>query len=1013
MQLRRLRLSGIGPFAQQLEVDFDVLGESGLFLLEGPTGAGKSILIDAVVFALYGKTASDQVSEERLRSHHAEATAASWVDVVFEVDQGIYRVHRTPAYVRPKARGTGTTRQNASARLVRITTPDDFDSGEVVSTSAQEVGSEITALIGLNRAQFAQTVVLPQGEFAAFLRARAEERRDVLESIFRTGLYEDVTTELVEARKAAQQQRSQMVEKISRAAALFVSVTTFDGESPEGFDQTDDPDALAARADEVLNQCHNDVTELHELRNACQQHYDDARLRQQREHNLAEAMDRRIHLLDRKSVLADHQEHIDAQSDTVRWARKAATVQGALQAQDRARQNLDQANSAVDNARCLSGYDAAEHTEEYVQQAMTELIGQRNQLEQLQLLLSTLVDRDEQQRKLAAAIDATEERRQSLASAVNAAPARMQQLDAAISAAQQAQIALPSAEQASARAEKTVEMFRRHDELTSLRAEHQQALDAATARSEAAINHTARLRHLRNRGMAGELATHLGAGAACPVCGATEHPAPAQLSDEHPTQADIDTAEQQQATAAAGVDQSRRRVDHVDAELATLQPTIGELEATEAHADAEAAAAHVAQLRERAQHAETALAERHQLDVQAQHDADAMVETREELARLRHEHETAAIDLARDRSRIDAAVAPEALSTGDHHCIGQREARLTEAINATDIQRGRVETLLDAIRNVDSATAQAHQCDRDVHNALGDSHFATIAQARQASLPETEIDRLETLITEHQNNKAAIAEGLAEPAIAALTGTEQPDIESAAQNVSQTAQRLQNVQERLSAAEHIVSRADSAYRELVDAIAAGSQVVKDTAAVVRTANIAAASDSVNAKKITLGSYVLLRRFEDVINAANARLTPMSAGRYQLIRTDELESRGARRAGLGLRVMDHVTGTEREPRTLSGGQTFYTSLSLALGLADVVMGETGGIRLGTLFIDEGFGTLDAETLDTVMAELGRLSSGGRLVGVVSHVSELKQRISDQVSVRTNKDGSSRIAVNSSR
>src|SRR5699024_9184408 len=166
MQLRRLRLSAIGPFAGEFSMTFDSLVESGVFLLEGPTRSGKSMPVDSIVFALYGKRASDQTSEDRLRSHLADSRAPSWVELVFETDAGIYRVHRTPAYYRAKSRGTGTTRQNATARLVRVTSPDDLDSGEVISTTAQEVGSEITALIGLTRAQVAQTVVLPQGEFA-------------------------------------------------------------------------------------------------------------------------------------------------------------------------------------------------------------------------------------------------------------------------------------------------------------------------------------------------------------------------------------------------------------------------------------------------------------------------------------------------------------------------------------------------------------------------------------------------------------------------------------------------------------------------------------------------------------------------------------------------------------------------------------------------------------------------------------------------------------------------------
>uniref|UniRef100_UPI00293EC0F0 SbcC/MukB-like Walker B domain-containing protein n=1 Tax=Clavibacter sp. MX14-G9D TaxID=3064656 RepID=UPI00293EC0F0 len=177
-------------------------------------------------------------------------------------------------------------------------------------------------------------------------------------------------------------------------------------------------------------------------------------------------------------------------------------------------------------------------------------------------------------------------------------------------------------------------------------------------------------------------------------------------------------------------------------------------------------------------------------------------------------------------------------------------------------------------------------------------------------------------------------------------------------------------------------------------------------AAIRMAEIANAVTPENSRGVTLGTYVLLRRFEDVVQAANARLRVMSSGRYELEVSEEREATSrSRKTGLALQIRDHVVDRVREPASFSGGETFYASLSLALGLADVVQAEAGGLQLGTLFVDEGFGTLDPETLDAVMSELGRLSSGGRTVGIVSHVEELKQRVADRIEVRRRPDGSS--------
>jgi exonuclease SbcC len=179
--------------------------------------------------------------------------------------------------------------------------------------------------------------------------------------------------------------------------------------------------------------------------------------------------------------------------------------------------------------------------------------------------------------------------------------------------------------------------------------------------------------------------------------------------------------------------------------------------------------------------------------------------------------------------------------------------------------------------------------------------------------------------------------------------------------------------------------------------------------VSRLADLTGGGGGDNARSLSLATFVLVRRFEDVVAAANERLLLMSDGRYELIRSDEKEDVRARNTGLAMRVVDHVTGQPRDPRTLSGGETFYVSLCLALGMADVVTAEAGGIDLGTLFVDEGFGSLDPHTLDAVLAELGRLRAGGRVVGVVSHVEALKQSIADRIEIRPTAEGPSTLTV----
>ncbi|UNX56337.1 hypothetical protein MF406_06255 [Georgenia sp. TF02-10] len=317
--------------------------------------------------------------------------------------------------------------------------------------------------------------------------------------------------------------------------------------------------------------------------------------------------------------------------------------------------------------------------------------------------------------------------------------------------------------------------------------------------------------------------------------------------------------------------------------------------------------------------------------------------------------------------------------------------------------------LQDAARERRAADAALADAEERLTAALAAAGLPDAAAVRAGTLPAADQAALERRVQQHRSALARVADGLAEPAVAGLTGAETADV-PAADAAHATA--LQALTAASAAAREARVRAEqcaAAADRLRTALAESAELTSRAAPVLRAAALATAGDG-NTISTTLATYVLLRRFEDVVAAANDRLTVVSDGRYALERIDEREG-GQRspRAGLGLQVRDHQTETARDPRTLSGGETFYVSLCLALGLADVVRAEAGGVELGTLFIDEGFGSLDPVTLDAVMAELGRLRDGGRAVGIVSHVADLKDRIAERVAVRRLPGGGSSLTV----
>ena len=1078
MQLRSLTIQAIGPFKDAFTIDFARLAEGGLFLLEGPTGAGKSTIIDAIVFALYGKVASAGASEDRLRSTHVRAEVESYVDLVLEVPAGVYRVRRSPAYDRPKQRGTGTTRQQTKVNLWQLSAadaealdtsedPGNQAPGHLLSNRADEVGDAISRILGLSREQFVQTIVLPQGEFASFLRAKPEDRSALLQRVFGTEIYQRIQNELVEARKEADRRVAAAEHSIGRAAATFIEAARLEPEEAEVVAGLAGSVVGAEELTTTLDSHLSTLNAEHERLTAVCTRSTAAHAEASEKHTAATTMHRlvvaRHELHARRDELAAGAAEHAVRVQRLDAARRAAAVLPRLDELELATGNLAKAATTLDNALA----DAHEHPVLHAWLAAThpdaddgaprgggpdggerlpstpsdatlrqEIDARRARDGELRHLVT--IERDLVGRTAALAVRdlAVDELRQAHAESLAALTERPAERDALAEQVKDATVtaALVDTRRAAlTSAEQRLDAARAVDALAPRIVAADTIVSEAAQTALAAVELEARLRRARIDGIAGELATQLVPGEPCAVCGGTEHPHPAAVSASHVSPEQVDAAATEREAAERALADARDARARLDAELARLRSaaqdatTVDALAAVESARDAlteaEGAVTRLAAL--------TATVEKHDaettrmradvaaLESRIAAETAAIAETRTVLEQdrdtVRHARQAAETDhLTRGTLGDDDAAAN--LSDGDGENDGDRDGVVALAHVRSDLEQQTrlLEHLLDA--------SAEHRRAHETHARLATAARTALVQeqldgadaARAAALDKSEHERLAAQVAERENAQAAVRDGLARPEIAALPPNLSPDetadvVTQAEAILAAAAQALEDDKRLVALTEETLARARKAAAGVHAALDASRAERDALAPVIRMANLASAATADNSAALTLSTYVLARRFDDVLAAANDRLRQMSSGRYEVQRSTEKESRGGRRLGLSLRIVDHTTETAREPATLSGGETFYVSLCLALGLADVVTAESGGIDLGTLFVDEGFGSLDPATLDLVMAELGKLRAGGRTVGVVSHVEAMKSAIADRISVRRTPDGSSRITV----
>jgi exonuclease SbcC len=994
MRLHHLEVTAFGPFTDTVRVDFDELSEAGLFLLSGPTGSGKTSVLDAVCFALYGDVPGDRSAAKRLRSDQAAPGVRPLVTLEVTLGSRRFRIVRSPAWERPKKRGAGLTTEQAGVTISEL-----VDGGwQPLSSRLDETGDLVGRLVGMTLTQFTQVAMLPQGRFQAFLRARSEDRHRLLQQLFRTGRFEQVERWLrdrrLELRRACGEAHQTVADLVSRLSETTAELLPGDWDVND-LDRPASDGSLAEwvggrrrTAGAEREAADTVVQETAELEQRTRVELESARAHLQRRSRVVAASDELAQLQADAEAQAEAERAIDA-------ARRAAAITPLLRMSTTAGTALATAERAAAAAIArvveVTGRELTDEGEltSFVAEevdAAARVRALQPRAVRLERVSDEIARHETEQQSLAEQVEEVALRCERAPTELARLRAELASAEAAAAALETTRLRLAGIQQRLA-AYAEIELIA--DRIEAARADWRVAQEVALARREEWLS----VKEARLESMAAEIAGQLAVGACCPVCGSADHPAKATHSPGSPDatveKAALKTLDDAKATEHA----HEQAVRDLETQRTLLRQQAGAEPAGELQARA-------AELTTEAERLDLLAQQREQLtgrlaEIQTRSDADA--ELQRTLSGRSAATAAALSAFTTERASLDAELSEALGSAADLAAALER--------HVAGVEGGRA--ALRALAGVETAQAAYADAERELANAAADNGFADKAEAAASVLSADEVAPLTARVTHHQQRLAAVTEVLAEPGARDLAAAEPPDVDGLTETHEAAMRRLADAQSAATTWRWRERRLAELDGRLEEAVAAWRPVRDELALTTQLSSFVEGKAPDNRLQMRLSAYVLAYRLSQVVAAANLRLARMSDQRYSLEHTPH-RGAGETRGGLSLQVRDDWSGESRDPATLSGGETFVVSLALALGLADVITQESDsaaeGSRLETLFVDEGFGSLDADTLDDVMDTLDSLRDGGRVVGVVSHVAEMRDRIPTQLLVSKSRQGS---------
>lgn len=905
----RLEMSAFGPYAKRQIIDMTKLGESGLYLITGDTGAGKTTLFDAIVFALYGTASSDRRSGDMLRSRYAEPEVPTEVKLVFQCRNKEYEIRRNPTYMRPKLRGDGMTKETAS---VELKLPDG--EGTILSKN-QEVEVKIHEILGMTRDQFMQIAMIAQGDFLKLLLAKTEERRKIFSSIFRTGRYARLEDRLKDEARLQRSVYDELKQKIQ-------------------FEQDRAYLPEDATAEEMTTVQYLEAVTAY--RDAMEREMEEGEKRQK---DLTEE-------LESLAVLIQQQEKIEQQKQKLLQTEEALRRQQEekLEAEER----LESAEKQIPLAEAkeeqihvernrMPEYDRLQDILRNVA-AEKKCIGENNK--NLLILQGQNENRIQILRDGKAKIQELENRME--------ATGRLTEKKAALEkkTADYGELSdvLKSFDVTEKKWKKSAEIYRQVGQKEGIASENYRKAQKAFLDNQAGI-----------------LAETLEENQPCPVCGSLEHPKPAEILSEAPSKEQVEESQKIWEAEKATLDKAAQKAAALKGSVESLQ------EQMQRKANALNLDVNPEHIRENLE----------EIQVNLQFEWKACTEALEE-----------ALAAAEEKKTLN-----ENLSQAE-----EQKAQADEEIHELELNNAsKLESLENHVRRAE-----------ELRNQLNYENKEQAVKAIQAL--EKEAEQIRKNVQDSKETLEGILQRIsASKGVIKELDNQLADKDESTEIAKLTESREEKQEEQDSLRKRIkecnlIRETNHQVLINIESLAQELDEAEKKYAMIQNLAETANGNLAGKQRIQLETYVQQQLFDRILYRANLRFRVMSGGQYDLVRRKEYQLN--QQSGLDIDVVDHYNGTTRSVSTLSGGESFMASLSLALGLSDEIQESAGGVQLDAMFVDEGFGSLDEETLEQAMKAMQNLADeGGRMVGIISHVSELQTRIERQIQVHKEKSGGS--------